>query len=53
MSIAKSVIVNLDVTLLRFLEEKFPREVRVKQRENEIAAGMDRYGDDYAKCCVM
>jgi E3 ubiquitin-protein ligase BAH len=47
------LIVNLDVALLRYLEEKFPKEVKIKQRENEIAAGVDRYGEDYEKCCVM
>jgi E3 ubiquitin-protein ligase BAH len=41
------------VALLRFLEEKFPKEVKAKQRENEMAAGVDRYGEDYARCCVM
>lgn len=44
---------NLDVGLLRFLEAKFPKEVKAKQRENEMAAGLDRYGEDYEKCSVM
>ena len=51
--IANLGVVNLDVSLLRFLEDKFPKEVRVKQRENEIAAGVDHYGEGYEKCCVM
>ena len=38
---------------MRFLEAKFPKEVAIKQRENEHAAGVDRYGEEYEKCCVM
>ena len=38
-----------------FLETNFPDEVKVKQKENERAAGVDRYGEDFdkAKCAVM
>lgn len=38
-----------------FLKKYFPEETKAKQRENEIAAGVDLYGEDFAKakCTVM
>lgn len=38
-----------------FLKKYFPKETKVKQRENEIAAGVDLYGEEFAntKCMVM
>lgn len=46
---------NLDLELMEFLKTNFPREVKIKQKENERAAGVDRYGEDFdkAKCAVM
>ena len=46
---------NLDLELMEFLKSNFPREVKIKQKENERAAGVDRYGEDFdkAKCAVM
>jgi len=44
---------NLDPSLMRFLETYFPKEVREKQKENERAAGVDQYGEEFAKCSVM
>lgn len=47
------MIENLDQKLLTFLNEKFPKEVKLKQKENERAAGVDQYGEEYQKCMVM
>jgi E3 ubiquitin-protein ligase BAH len=46
---------NIDVSLMRFLQSYFPKETKVKQKENEIAIGVDLYGESYtdAKCVVM
>ncbi|KAK7528112.1 SPX domain-containing protein [Phyllosticta citriasiana] len=46
---------NLDPALARFLQRYFPDEVRAKQRENEVAAGVDQYGEAFAgtRCVVM
>ncbi len=40
---------------MQFLKRYFPKETKAKQRENEIAAGIDMYGEDFAnaKCNVM
>lgn len=38
---------------MKFLKLYFPVEVKRKQRENERDMGIDRYGQDYAKCLVM
>jgi E3 ubiquitin-protein ligase BAH len=40
---------------MNFLQAYFPRETKAKQKENEIAAGVDLYGEDFAnaKCAVM
>lgn len=45
---------NLDEELAGFLKRWFPEEVRVKQRDNEVMAGVDQYGEVYReRCCVM
>ena len=44
---------NLDTKLMKFLKAKFPAEAKAKQKENEHAAGVDRYGESYDKCTVM
>lgn len=46
---------NLDLELMDFLLRYFPKETRAKQRENEIAAGVDRYGESFTnpKCLIM
>ncbi|KAF2086319.1 hypothetical protein K490DRAFT_66871 [Saccharata proteae CBS 121410] len=45
---------NLDPVLADFLVKYFPEEVRAKQRDNEKAAGVDRYGEAYNdRCRVM
>lgn len=45
---------NLDPALAKFLVKYFPDEVKAKQKENERAAGVDRYGEAYNdKCTVM
>ena len=46
---------QLDTELMAFLKAKFPGEVKAKQRENEHAAGVDRFGQGYdqIKCSVM
>ncbi|KAF2144436.1 uncharacterized protein K452DRAFT_245276 [Aplosporella prunicola CBS 121167] len=46
---------SLDPSLMNFLKKYFPDEVKEKQKQNEIAAGVDLYGEAYAdaKCCVM
>jgi E3 ubiquitin-protein ligase BAH len=46
-------IENLDKKLMVFLQAKFPGEVKVKQKENQRAAGIDRYGEDFDKCAIM
>jgi E3 ubiquitin-protein ligase BAH len=38
---------------MAFLQARFPKEVKVKQKENERAAGIDQYGEDYDKCILM
>ena len=40
---------------MRFLQLYFPKETKAKQKENEIAAGVDKYGEEYLnnKCAVM
>jgi hypothetical protein len=47
----------IDWQLGRFLEKNFKLEVREKQKANEIAAGIDRFGVIYTepnyKCAVM
>ncbi|PGH16082.1 hypothetical protein AJ80_05297 [Polytolypa hystricis UAMH7299] len=44
---------NLDQNLLAFLRMAFPKETRIKQKENERAATMDLYGRSYDACSVM
>lgn len=48
---ASSVDKNLSV----FLKKYFPKETKAKQQENEIAAAVEMYGEDFAnvKCLVM
>jgi E3 ubiquitin-protein ligase BAH len=47
---------NMDKKLQAFLKANFPAEIMAKQRENEMAAGVDRFGEDFKgthKCAVM
>jgi len=47
---------NLDQKLMAFLKTNFPHEVKAKQRANELAAGVDRFGEGFEKtykCTVM
>ncbi|KAI9717424.1 MAG: hypothetical protein M1812_004776 [Candelaria pacifica] len=45
--------VNLDPALTNFLQKYFPEEVKAKQKENQRAAGVDKYGNEYEKCILM
>ena len=51
--VAEATVHNLDTELMAFLQAKFPAEVEAKQTENQRAAGVDRYGEDFDKCVVM
>ncbi|KAI9788648.1 MAG: hypothetical protein M1816_006794 [Peltula sp. TS41687] len=44
---------NLDPALMNFLKTYFPKEVKVKQKENERALAIDKWGDDFDKCTFM
>ena len=47
---------NIDHELMTFLQANFKKVVKQKQHDNEIAAGIDRWGEQYAnsqKCVVM
>ncbi|KAM5430857.1 putative RING-type E3 ubiquitin transferase [Microsporum canis] len=44
---------NLDHKLLTFLQSSFPKETKVKQRENERAAMVDVYGEPAEACSMM
>ncbi|KAL9114153.1 MAG: hypothetical protein Q9227_001925 [Pyrenula ochraceoflavens] len=44
---------DIDLKLMEFLKAKFPNEVKVKQRENQRAAGIDQYGEDFNKKCMV
>jgi len=47
---------NVDRELMKFFKDNFKGEVKQKQRENELAAGIDRWGAQYEqsqKCIVM
>ena len=47
---------NVDTQLMKFLEKNFKAEVKEKQKANEIAAAVDRFGEPYMeplKCVVM
>ncbi|KAK6364996.1 hypothetical protein LTS17_011692 [Exophiala oligosperma] len=47
---------NVDRELLKFMKANFKSEVKAKQRDNEIQAGIDRWGAQYEnskKCNVM
>jgi E3 ubiquitin-protein ligase BAH len=49
---------NIDEKMVKFLEKNFKKDVKEKQKQNEIAAGIDRWGAAYehcqsSKCAVM
>ena len=44
---------NLDPSFMGFLETYFPREVKAKQRDNERAVAVDKWGEAYVRCLVM
>ena len=46
---------NLDEKLAKFLKQNFPDEVKQKQKDNERAIAVERFGEANAdaKCCVM
>lgn len=46
---------NLDRTLEKYMKKYFPKEVKEKQRTNEIERGIEDYGPDYTHhdCSVM
>ena len=49
---------NIDADLVKFLQTNFKAEVKEKQKQNELAAGIDRWGAAYEqaqgqKCNVM
>lgn len=47
---------NMDEKLMSFLKENFKDEIKSKQRENEHAAGVDQFGENYSgthRCLVM
>ncbi|KFY24641.1 hypothetical protein V493_05116 [Pseudogymnoascus sp. VKM F-4281 (FW-2241)] len=46
---------NVDKNLTVFLKKYFPKETKAKQQDNDIAASIEMYGDDFAnvKCLVM
>ncbi|KIW94149.1 uncharacterized protein Z519_05465 [Cladophialophora bantiana CBS 173.52] len=47
---------NIDEELRKFMEANFKAEVAEKQRQNEVAAGIDRWGAAYEqsqKCVIM
>lgn len=42
--------------MANFLQKYFPKETQLKQKENEFAAGVDKYGPAYANatnCTIM
>lgn len=47
---------QLDKKLKRFLKDNFPEQVKAKQKDNEIQAGIDLFGEDFDstnRCTVM
>lgn len=46
---------NLDMDLEKYMRKHFRKEVKEKQRQNEIERGIEDYGQGYAPhdCCVM
>jgi E3 ubiquitin-protein ligase BAH len=50
---ANSCTDNLDNELATFLKRWFPDEVKEKQKYNELMAGIDQYGEEYAEKCVV
>jgi E3 ubiquitin-protein ligase BAH len=49
------VVASVDKNLTVFLKKYFPKETKAKQQENDIAASVEMYGEDFAnvKCLVM
>jgi len=46
---ADKVSDNLDIQLAEFLKKWFPDEVKAKQKQNVIQAGIDEYGECYVE----
>jgi hypothetical protein len=47
---------HIDTELKHFLEQNFKAEVKEKQKANELAVAIDRFGEAYGKpvkCVVM
>ncbi|KAH0543987.1 hypothetical protein FGG08_001754 [Glutinoglossum americanum] len=44
---------NLDPALMNFLKQYFPKEVKIKQKENERAIMIDQFGPNASECVVM
>ena len=46
---------SVDKKLAAYLKKYFPEETKAKQQENDIAASVEMYGEDFAnvKCLVM
>ena len=49
---------NIDNDMMKFLQENFKADVKEKQKQNEVAAGIDRWGAAYEhaqmqRCVVM
>ena len=47
---------HIDANLQAFLKANFPKEIKEKQKENEIAAGVDQFGEGFKgthRCTVM
>ena len=38
---------------MKFLKTYFPAEVKMKQKQNEHDAGVDKYGEAYDKKCEL
>lgn len=52
---ADLVVASVDKNLTVFLKKYFPKETKAKQQDNDIAASIEMYGEDFAnvKCLVM
>lgn len=52
---ADLVVANVDKNLTVFLKKYFPKETKAKQQDNDVAASIEMYGEDFAnvKCLVM
>jgi E3 ubiquitin-protein ligase BAH len=46
---------SIDQQRAEYLVKYFPHEVKEKQKANELAVAIDKYGPDFKKgpCCVM